>query len=83
MRRYRSGRLLDADRVRWQVIRTRKKRSPAADLQTVARYFVAERAEVDSLRAEEEEIARELESSLKSIPGKTGCWTARRPMPGR
>ena len=75
-RRCRSGWLLDVDWVCWPVIRSRREeRTPAADLRTVARYFVAERAEVDCLRAEEEEIARELESSLKSIPGKTGCWT--------
>ena len=38
----------------------------------VAQYFATERAEVDSLRAEEESIARELEEFVEEYTGKAG-----------
>ena len=38
----------------------------------VARYFVAERAEIDRLRADEEEIAREREEFIEEYSGEDG-----------
>ena len=49
----------------------------------VARYFPTEHAEVDRLRPKRRRLLGSWKSSSTSIPGKTGCWMARRPIPGR
>ena len=49
----------------------------------VARYFTAERATVDRLRTEEEEIAREWKNTSRRVPERMDCLTARLRIPGR